>query len=186
MNEKVALENNSRRLVLWRGAGGLIGAAFASLGCSRKETHPYAGIAFPDFSLPDLQGSIHHRTDYLGRPMLVNFWATWCPPCRAEMGDLDILGRRLAPRGLQLLAVSVDDDPFLVAEYVRRERLSLTVLLDVRHRWSDEYLHVPGFPTTYLVSADGVVRTAWVGARPWADAAVQKEVADLAGLTDRL
>jgi peroxiredoxin len=171
----------SRRRALQRLAGWAAGAVLAGA-CQRGEDRHEMSDPLPEFALPDLDGALHRRADYLGRPLLVNFWATWCPPCRAEMGDLDILARKLAPRGLQFLAVSVDDDRYLVAEYIRREKLAFTVLLDAGHQWSDKALRVPGFPTTYLVGADGLIRGAWIGARKWAEPSVQAEVATLAGL----
>lgn len=89
----------------------------------------------------------------------------------------------LAPRGMQFLAISVDDDRYLVAEYLKRESLELNVLLDAGHRWCDSELHLPGFPTTLLLGADGIVRKIWVGPRPWATASLQSELLRAAGLS---
>lgn len=99
------------------------------------------------------------------------------------MADLEVLHRKLGPRGLQLLAISVDVDRNLVIEYLRHQDLSFTVLLDGGQQWSASALGVPGFPTTYLVGADGLIRDAWVGARAWADPAIQAAIAATVGLT---
>lgn len=159
-------------------AGGLLAA------CSREPAteRPWNGTRFPAFALPGLDGTLHDSARYAGQPLLVNLWATWCPPCRAEMADLETLHARLAPRGLKLLAVSVDDDANLVREYVRRERLSFTVLLDAGQRWAGTELRVPGFPTTYLVGRDGVIREALMAPRAWAEEAMLARVAQALGL----
>ncbi len=125
---------------------------------------------------------MHDSREYAGRPLLINFWATWCPPCRREMADLDVLAGKLGPNGLQLLAISVDGDRNLVREYLRHEGLALAVLIDRGQKWSASALRVPGFPTTYLVGRDGIIRDAWIGARAWADTSTQAAIASLAGL----
>jgi len=120
---------------------------------------------------------MHNSREYFGRPLLINFWATWCPPCRKEMADLDALNASLGQNGLQLLAISVDADGNLVREYLRRERLGLTVLIDRNQQWSMSALRVPGFPTTYLVGRDGVIRDVWVGPRAWAEPGTRAAIA---------
>lgn len=149
------------------------------VGCGREPEaeRPWSGARFPQFALPGLDGVLHDSTRYAGQPLLVNFWATWCPPCRAEMADLETLHRRLAPRGLKLLAVSVDSDANLVREYVRKEGLTFTVLLDLGQHWSGTVLRVPGFPATYLVGRDGVIREALLAPRAWAEDAMLARVA---------
>lgn len=167
----------SRRRVLAALAATSLGALAAGCGREAASDRPWTGARFPEFALPDLDGHPHASGDYAGQPLLINFWATWCPPCRAEMADLEALRRRLAPRGLRVLAISVDDDANLVREYVRRENLSFTILLDPGQHWSAGVLGVPGFPTTYLVGRDGVIREALVAPRAWAEEAMLARVA---------
>lgn len=125
---------------------------------------------------------MHDSRDYFGQPLLINFWATWCPPCRKEMADLDVLHATLGAKGLRLLAISIDTDLNLVREYLRREKLGFTILIDSGQQWSASALSVPGFPTTYLVGRDGVIRDAWIGPRAWADPAVQTAIAASVGM----
>lgn len=155
------------------GLGALLGG-----GCERAANErPRVGDRFPDFSLPGLDGKPHQRQDYHGRPLMINFWATWCPPCRAEMADLEILFRQLTPKGLTLLAISVDHDANLVDEYIRQNRLSFPIVLDRTGELSNSALRVPGFPSTYLVGRDGLIKDLMIGPRAWASAAIQAKLA---------
>lgn len=162
----------------WAGLAGLgLGA------CDQDGTErPWKGASFPAFTLPAPDGRLHDSREYFGRPLLINFWATWCPPCRREMADLNALHGKLGPKGLQLLAISVDTDRNLVREYLLHERLGFTVLIDEAQQWSATALRIPGFPTTYLVGADRIIREAWVGPRAWADPTLQAAIATSAGI----
>ena len=165
-------------IVSWAGL-----AMLGLIGCEREDNKRiWIGAAFPEFKLPTPDGTLHHSHEYFGRPLLINFWATWCPPCRNEMADLDALRRKLGPRGLQLLAISVDADRNLVREYLRKENLGLAVLVDNDQRWSASALGIPGFPTTYLIGSDGLILDAWIGPRAWDDPTTQAEIAATVGL----
>ena len=157
-------------------------AALGLIGCERAPEPPRKGAPFPAFALPAPDGVMHHSGEYFGQPLLINFWATWCPPCRAEMAALDACARTLAPRGLRVVAISVDSDRNLLIEYLRRTRLGLTVLIDFDQQWSASQVQVPGFPTSYLIGGDGLIRAVWVGARAWDEARVQEQLAALVGL----
>lgn len=146
------------------------------------EASPLVGGAFPSFSLPDVGGAQRTSGAFAGKPVLFNFWATWCPPCRTEMPALQALADRLAARGLQLAAISVDDDRNLVREFVRQERIGLTVLLDRERVLAESALHLMAYPTSFLVGADGIIRDVMVGVRPWADEAFAEALAKRAGL----
>jgi peroxiredoxin len=153
-------------------------AGLALNGCKQGQAGaPLAGDSFPEFSLPDLQGRLHDSRSYAGRPLLLNFWATWCPPCRKEMADLERLHQALTPQGLVLLAISLDQDLNLVREFVRREQLTMPVLVDANQGWSRVALHMRELPSSYLVAADFRIKEVVTGARPWADATVQQALA---------
>lgn len=88
------------------------------------------GMAAPDFALPDLQGRQHTLSAQRGRVVVLNFWATWCPPCVEEMPSLDGLHKALATEGLVVMGISVDEDASALRRFVQERGLTLTVLQD--------------------------------------------------------
>ena len=122
-----------------------------------------SGLA-PDFDLPDAAGrrwSLHALHD---RPVLVSFWATWCPPCVEEMPSLEILARRLGDRAT-ILAVSVDDDWNAIRRFFP-SGTPLTVLLDPT-RQAPARFGTSQFPESFLVDRSGHVRHAFINQRDW-------------------
>ncbi len=172
---------NARRRWLGQMLAGM--AAIGGLGLAScrqsqsKSGRPGRDTRFPEFSLAALDQSRHSSRDYMGRPLLFNLWATWCPPCRNEMADLESLHRTLAPRGLVLLAISIDENIQLAREFTIRQNLSFTVLSDPGQRWAASVLKAPGLPTSYLVGRDFLIKDVMVGPRAWADLAVQHALA---------
>lgn len=168
----------SRRAFLGWSAATL---ATAGLGGCGKQQAPLQ--RFPDFALPDLTGRTHALRDYAGKPLLINLWATWCPPCRGEMAALQTMQLSLGQAGLTVLAISVDEDVNLVREFVLHERLGLTVLLDGAGRWALQSLPGLALPTSYLVAGDThLIRETLVGPREWASTGVQSNISARLGL----
>jgi thiol-disulfide isomerase/thioredoxin len=161
--------------------GVLGGSSIASVvGCSDEEA--VAVNTLPYFSLQTPGGSVKSLQHYVNQPLLMNFWATWCEPCRREMSDLESLHMHWGPKGLKVVAVSVDRDTHLVREFLLRESISFTVLLDPQQSLSRDGLNISNFPTTLLVNRTGQIRKRIVGAKAWMDAPVQRIVADQTGL----
>ena len=124
---------------------------------------PKVGEVAPDFTLPSLRGEPVHLADLRGRPVLVNFWATWCPPCRAEMPDLDEVARENAAAGLVVLAVNLQEEPVAIASYLRTLGVGgVSALADPTGSVFRQY-RVAGLPTTVALDRDGVVREIHVG-----------------------
>lgn len=134
------------------------------------------GRQLPALSLNDLDGV--SRT-LAGGPCLLNFWATWCAPCRAEMAALNRLHRHFSGAGLAVVGISVDEDPNLVREYLHRHGLEFTILLDPGARLARAEFAVSGLPTSLLVDREHRCREVWVGERDWDAPAIRTALAAL-------
>ena len=132
---------------------------------------PYKGAPLPPFTLPDLDGTPWALEKARGRVVVVNFWATWCPPCVAEMPALDRLQKAFTGQPLDVIAVNVGDEPFDVALFLRRTPLDLNILLD-ENGTTQKPWQVRGLPTTVIIDADGKVLHHVAGQREWDDPAI--------------
>jgi thiol-disulfide isomerase/thioredoxin len=112
-----------------------------------------ADVAKADFTLSDLNGKPYKLSDLRGKVVLVNFWATWCTPCRREMPDLDKLNARFAPQELVVLSIS-DEEQTKVAPFIASSGYRPTVLLDPGDTVHKEF-HIEGIPKTYLFDRNG-------------------------------
>jgi len=121
------------------------------------------------FNLPDLTDGSHALQDYRGKVVLVNFWASWCPPCVYEMPDLERLRETFGDDPFEILAVNVGEQKFRVWKFDGLVGFDLPVLLDPRKEvfraWGLAVL-----PTSFLVDADGHIRYRVEGAPEWRDA----------------
>lgn len=123
----------------------------------------------PDFTLPDLEGNQISLSTYKGRVVLLNFWATWCPPCRLEMPTMEKAYRKYRDKGFEVVAVSVDAGPkSSVKSFLRELGLSFQVLLDPDMETLRAYR---GFslPMTVVIDRQGVIRSRELGYRDWSD-----------------
>ncbi len=123
-------------------------------------------LAAPDFTLPDLDGEAHSLAEFRGKVVMLNFWATWCPPCRREMPSMQRLYEKYGERGLVVVAVNQFEDPDLVFEFTGRLSLEPTfpILFDRESRVSEQY-KVKGLPTTYLLDREGRIHYRAIGGR---------------------
>jgi cytochrome c biogenesis protein CcmG/thiol:disulfide interchange protein DsbE len=123
----------------------------------------------PDFSLPTLEGRTVTLSSLRGQVVFLNFWATWCLPCREEMPSIERLHRALGGQGLVVLAVDVDENPRLVAKFMKDFGLSFPALLDAGSEVSSRYgvRGLLGLPTTMLVDRRGRIVGAAIGPRDW-------------------
>jgi len=106
-----------------------------------------------DFTLTDLKGKRWTLKGLSGKVVLVNFWATWCPPCRKEMPDLEALYQQFETRGLVILAIS-DEDAGKVTPFIAEHKFSYPVLLD-QGRKVNELFRVEGIPKSFLYDRNG-------------------------------
>jgi peroxiredoxin len=127
---------------------------------------PQEEVEAPDFSLSDPDGRTVRLRDYRGRHVFLNFFATWCGPCREEMPAMERLHQTYKGKGLTVLAVDLQEGPRQVAKFVRELRLSFPALLDREGAVSHEYA-VRGLPVTFLIAPDGRIVWRAVGSREW-------------------
>jgi len=106
-----------------------------------------------DFTLTDLQGKSWHLRDLTGKVVLVNFWATWCPPCRKEMPDLEALYTKYKEQGFVILAIS-DEESAKVAPFIAEHQITYPVLLDPGRKVNDVFV-VEGIPKSFVFNRDG-------------------------------
>jgi peroxiredoxin len=106
-----------------------------------------------DFTLADLQGKSWTLKDLRGKVVLLNFWATWCPPCRKEMPDLDVLYQKFQDQGLVVLAIS-DEDASKVKPFIAERKISYPILLDPGHKVSNAFV-VEGIPRSLIYDRAG-------------------------------
>jgi peroxiredoxin len=132
----------------------------------------------PDFTLPDVDGNIHKLSDYRGKVVIVNFWATWCPPCRKEMPSMQRAWEQLRDQGVVMLAIDVGEDEDTVFAVLGQTPVEFPLLLDedsaVTTAWP-----VRGLPTTYVVDTQGHLAYRAVGGREWDDPALLAQVREL-------
>jgi peroxiredoxin len=121
----------------------------------------------PAFTVPGLGGSPIRLGDFKGQVILLNFWATWCPPCREEMPSMERLYRRFKSRGFTILALSIDSrGEEVVAPFVKSFGLTFPIGLDPRMTVAGEY-RMAGLPTSLLIDAGGAIVAVAVGPRDW-------------------
>ena len=128
--------------------------------------------AAPAFSLPDRDGKPVDLSAYRGKVVLLNFWATWCPPCRDEEPSLRQLARAMDPRKFQLVAVSVDEGGWpAIDKFFSGNPPPYAVALDPTARTSQTY-GTTKYPESYLIDSEGNLRLKFIGPRNWTDPAV--------------
>ncbi len=157
-----------RRIALVPILAAILVGSMIVLGCSIGQSPargPEIGNLAPDFQLDNLDGQPVALSDFRGKPVLVNFWASWCPPCRAEMPFIQdtFADRKWADEGLVVIAIDIGESPSTVREFVKNYGLTFPVLLDVTRDVSLEY-YVRGIPTTFLIDRDGIIREIKIGA----------------------
>jgi len=125
-----------------------------------QRTDPHA------FSLPMLTGGVASLPDFKGRIVILNFWATWCPPCRAEMPSMENLYQRFKDQGLEILAVDIGEDINTVRRFIQNNKYTFPVLLDTNNKVSNVY-GIEAIPTTYILDREGKIIARVVGSISW-------------------
>ena len=132
----------------------------------------------PGLELTGLDGRTHRLEDYRGRVVLLNFWATWCEPCRDEMPAIAELKKRLAGRPFVVLTVNVNEPESRVRNFLSRLPLDFPVLMDAEGRAAKGW-HVRILPASFLIARDGRIRYTVTGELDWANEQVIGLVSEL-------
>ncbi len=140
---------------------------------------PRAGFLAPDFTLETTTGEQITLSDLRGQVVIINLWATWCPPCRAEMPAIEAIYQANKAAGLEVLAVNVtyQDDPAAAAQFARDFGLTFPILLDMDGAVSNRY-RLQALPTTFFVDRQGIISEVIPGG-PMKESLIQSKVADL-------
>ena len=159
---------------------GLVAATHAAAPEKSKFT-PLPGTASPALELRDMAGKVHRLSDYRGKVVLINFWATWCEPCRDEMPSMQKLRQRMESRAkgsFVVLAVNHAENEIRIGTFLRQYPLDFPVLLDpFGEAWR---AFKPGLlPTSFLVGRDGRLRYRVLGELDWSGAQAEAVVARL-------
>lgn len=137
----------------------------------------------PDFELVDLDDNIHTSKAYRGKPVVINFWATWCPPCRKEIPSMNRAWKILKDKGVQMVAINVGEEDADVYGFIEDVPIDFQILLDTNSE-SLEKWNLVGLPTTYVIDAKGAVIYSATGGREWDDKRIIKKILDLVKPTD--
>jgi len=165
--------SSRRRLIVVASLGVVLTGLFALLAIGLINRSPVTGRSgltrvgkpAPEFSMPRLGGGTVELSAHLGSPIVINFWASWCPPCRQESPALERTWREYSSRGVQFVGVNIQDSPHDGQAYVDEFDLTFPNGIDGDGRVSVDY-GVIGLPITFFVGAGGVVEGRWVGALP--------------------
>jgi len=135
-------------------------------GLNAADLKVWTGGPPPPLALRDLDGRPHRLSDYRGRVVLINFWATWCAPCRDEMPSIQQLKQKLAGKPFTVLAVNLDEPESRVRKFLSEMKVDFTVLLDperkVARAWDARIL-----PASFVIGPDGRIRYSLVGEINW-------------------
>ncbi len=141
----------------------IILAVFLVSACHAQKKPKERGPKAPDFTLEDLNGTVVHLSDFKGKVVLLNFFGTYCPPCRMEIPGFVRLQKEFGPKGFQVIGVSVDQNPLLVLpRFIGIYHINYPILCATDKVLRD-YGNIYAIPVTVLISRDGIVLKRYVG-----------------------
>ena len=140
---------------------------------------PQQGFLAPDFELKTTAGETVKLSDLRGQAVLVNLWATWCPPCRAEMQSIEKVYQEYKDRGFAVLAVNMtyQDDAQAIMPFVNEQRLTFPILLDETGKMANAY-QLRSLPSSYFIRRDGTINEVVIGG-PMSEALLRTRIQDI-------
>lgn len=139
-----------------------------------------AGAKAPEIAAKDLEGRPVGRAQLAGKVVLVDFWATWCAPCKIELPVLNGLQQKYGARGLVIVAVSVDKEASNAREFAKKLGLRMPVVHDAKHTLAERY-EPPKMPSSYLIDRKGKVHKVYAGFHKGDEVGLEKEIVKLLG-----
>jgi peroxiredoxin len=164
----IAATGGSRLIILVAGAV-ILALTFGIVWLQSAKYEPLTvGKPAPDFALSDLNDKPHRLSDFRGKVVFLNFWATWCKPCREEMPSMEILNKNFEKDGLVILAVSIDRVTTTkdIPPFVKGMNLTFPVLIDSWGQTDKPYKRM-GVPETFIIDQNGIIREIVIGPRDW-------------------
>ena len=143
----------------------MVSACLFATGCDRGSRPPHVGAAAKDFSLQDSDRKVN-LNQFRGQVLVLNFWATWCPPCVEELPSLMNMQDRLRGRGVVVLGVSIDVDQSAYHRFLKERNVNFLTVLDPEQKVAGMY-GTSGWPETYIIDRQGVMRRKFIGPVDW-------------------
>ncbi len=145
------------------GRSGQEGSGTISLKGSELAPAPEIGRLAPDFTLVDLKGNEVTLSDFRGKAVFINFWATWCPPCRAEMPEIEAVYQEYKDKGVVVIGVDILETEEEVLQFVQRGGYSWTFVLDTTGLVVVNY-EIGAIPTSFFIDREGIIQAVNIGA----------------------
>ena len=130
--------------------------------------YPAEAFLAPEFEMPTLNGGKIKLSDYRGKVLFINFWATWCATCKVEMPSMEKLYQRFREYDFGMLTISVDKDLSLITPFIKEYNLTFPVLLDPNSKVAKQAYKTTGVPETFVVDKNGIIVHKAIGPRDWA------------------
>jgi thiol-disulfide isomerase/thioredoxin len=121
------------------------------------------GESAPDFTLVDLEGNQVSLSDFRGKTVFINFWATWCPPCRAEMPEIEAVYQEYKDKGVVVIGVDILEPEDVVRQFVEQGGYSWTFVLDISGEVAANY-RITAIPTSFFIDREGIIQAVNIGA----------------------
>jgi cytochrome c biogenesis protein CcmG/thiol:disulfide interchange protein DsbE len=157
----------------------LVSADRSGLSTAGHIPAPQQGFLAPDFELKTAAGETIKLSDLRGQAVLVNLWATWCPPCRAEMQSIEKMYAEYKAEGFRVLAVNMtyQDDPLAVEHFVSEQALTFPILLDETAGMANAY-QLRSLPSSYFIRRDGIINEVVIGG-PMSEALLRTRIEEI-------
>jgi peroxiredoxin len=157
------------------------GILFIVAAVSAETPSPFAvnkviGKKAPDVTLKDLDGNPRSLSSYKGKVVLLHFWATWCPPCRDEIPELNELNKKMSDRAFAIYAVSTDDAAVDVKDFMKKNPVKFSVVMDFHGAATKKFYKVFMMPTSFLIDRNGTIVDIFYGGQEWTEPAMIKKI----------